>query len=657
MVQTKTRRLYHSIYGMDLGLTLNKPTTIIDVKATPKCRNVLFEYGHVSPTPGYTLLTGTQPLYGTVMAFNYWTKQDNVSSMLMVHTTTDVYKYTSDEFTLLTENAVVENCEDVWATSANVTCATDTDKKVGTYSVKLTIAAGFTTGVIAYEDFSSADLTGYDTIRFWFKSSKTLAAGDIQILLDDTSGCVSPKESLNLPAITADTWTYVSIDLADPTALAAIISVGLKAPSTDPGEVVFHIDDVKVFKTFSGDADDMVSAVVMGDLYMWTQGTSDNVKMWNMSDSAVSTLTGTTNYKCKSLAKLGQRVCMYNLTDTGTDKPQRVRWCIVGDPTDWSAGGSGYRDLTTSIGTDFILTALPLGNYVALYGKKTVALQEYIGGATIFDFHRRVSGKGAINGRCVVDVGGEHAVLGVDDVSTYSGGRTLDSIGTNVMPNVITNIEASQYDKCFLEYIRERKELHIHMPTIGESVVDLDYMLSITHKNWTNIDRAFTGFGSYIVTSAVKIGNLVGSIGEQNWKFGDSVMSAKKDIPLYGDTSGYVYKLDTATYNNNGVLVDQYVDTKDFVIGERYKARMGEWMELNFEAKGISVDIYYSTDTGDTYTLLETVTLTDSWERYSIDFDVNNPQLRFRFRNNTLSSAFFLGAWIEIGYIEGSEVF
>ena len=658
MVQTKTRRLTHSIYGVDLGLTLNKPPTQIDERATPKCRNVLFKYGYVSPAPGYTTLGSNLPLLGSFMEARYWTKQDGVSNALVVHTTSDVYKYntTTDEFDLLTENTVVEDCEDVWVASANVTCAVDgADYKIGTYSVKLTIADAFTTGLIAYEDFSSADLTDYDTIRFWFKSSVTLAAGAVQILLDDTSGCVSPKETLDLPAITADTWTYVSIALDDPTQLSAIISVGLNAV-TDPGDgTIFRIDDVKVFDTFSGDTDDMYSIVVYQDSYVFTQGI-ENVKVWDMAASAVSTLTGTTNYKCKALAVLGERICMYNLEDTGVDKPQRVRWCVAGDVTDWSGGGSGYNDLTTSMETGGIINALPLGNYVVLYGKRTITLQEYVGGSTIYNFDKRVTDKGPINGRCVVDVGTEHAFVGTDDVYAYSGGRYVDPIGANILPDIIDTIETDKHDRCFAEYIPTRHELQLHIVPTGETLPTLSYILDIRHKNWAQATSEFTGYGSYVVTSATTIGDLVGTIGEQNWKFGDSVYSANKRIHLYGTSDGYVRKLDISTYNNAGSAIDEYIDTKDFVIGERYKARIGEWFELNFEAKGNNVSIYYSTDAGDTYILLETVTLTNDWARYNIDFDINAQQVRFRFRNNTVSEAFFL-RWIELGYMEGSEVF
>ena len=47
-------------------------------------------------------------------------------------------------------NQLVENCEVVWTPTANVTASADsTDYKIGSYSAKFVVAAGFTTGLIA----------------------------------------------------------------------------------------------------------------------------------------------------------------------------------------------------------------------------------------------------------------------------------------------------------------------------------------------------------------------------------------------------------------------------------------------------------------------------------------------------------------------------
>jgi archaellin len=139
----------------------------------------------------------------------------------------------------------LDNADDDWTASVNVTSAVDaTDKKEGAASVGLTIAAGFTTGLAAYEDFVAADITNHFSARLWVKSSVDTAAGDLELVLDDSAGCGSPLEQLDIPALTANTWTQVQMKLADPSLLTAAACVGIEV-ETDNGAQVVDVDLVE----------------------------------------------------------------------------------------------------------------------------------------------------------------------------------------------------------------------------------------------------------------------------------------------------------------------------------------------------------------------------------------------------------------------------
>ena len=144
--------------------------------------------------------------------------------------------------------AEIDDCDSAWTASANVTATADTsDKKEGTASVKLAIADGFTTGLVAYHDITQMDLSNKHTVKLYIKSNVTWAAGGLQLLLDDTNGCGSPVETINLPAIaTTDGWIYLEISLANPASDIAIKSVGLYA-TTDPGAATIHLDIIEAY--------------------------------------------------------------------------------------------------------------------------------------------------------------------------------------------------------------------------------------------------------------------------------------------------------------------------------------------------------------------------------------------------------------------------
>lgn len=150
----------------------------------------------------------------------------------------------------LQAEVVVDDAETVWTPSANVTAALDAaDYKVGSNSVKLSVADAFATGLVAYHDRAAIDLSSYKYIRMWIKSSLARVAGDLQLLLDDTAGSISPLESIDIPALSPGVWTELTLELANPSLLTAVISVGLKAV-VDPGISDIWVDDVKAVSTW-----------------------------------------------------------------------------------------------------------------------------------------------------------------------------------------------------------------------------------------------------------------------------------------------------------------------------------------------------------------------------------------------------------------------
>ena len=130
------------------------------------------------------------------------------------------------------------------ATDGDFTQALDTkDRKQGTQALKLTIASGASAGDFVSDSITSKDISGYDTIEMWVKSTVATSSGNLKLLLDNTASCASPIETLSIPALSADTWTFVRMTLANPETDTAIISVGLEYDS-DLGACVVWIDDI-----------------------------------------------------------------------------------------------------------------------------------------------------------------------------------------------------------------------------------------------------------------------------------------------------------------------------------------------------------------------------------------------------------------------------
>ena len=149
-------------------------------------------------------------------------------------------------------NAVFDSSVD-----ANFTASVDSeDYKQGTGSNKFVIAAGASAGDIAGDTFTAKDISKYDYLEFWIKSTVATSAGNLKIHLDDaaittvTISAGTILESLNVPALSADTWTYVRVALSNPESNTAITAVALEYDS-DLGACTVRIDDIKVVQNDS----------------------------------------------------------------------------------------------------------------------------------------------------------------------------------------------------------------------------------------------------------------------------------------------------------------------------------------------------------------------------------------------------------------------
>jgi len=150
------------------------------------------------------------------------------------------------------QSLLIEDCEDAWTNDNITSAATDPDAKVGSASVKLVTPGALGANILlAHEAGLTLNLTTYDAMRLWIKSSITAALNDNQILLDDTADCLSPIESLQVPALTLAVWTQIFLPFADPSLLAAIVSVGVKQIAALGARNIF-VDDIRALKEVDG---------------------------------------------------------------------------------------------------------------------------------------------------------------------------------------------------------------------------------------------------------------------------------------------------------------------------------------------------------------------------------------------------------------------
>lgn len=262
-----SKALPYPIFLPNKGPVLDKPDEFLGDVFSPRSRNMEF-YNELLQGRGGLSKFMTTKLNGAVLAKTFHKSFAGLRTELFA-TPSDIYAadFTNSRFDILTPtyevgkimvtNAStkvyggfeVDNCDTnpvgwVDGSAGDVVVSRETsDFKEGTASVKLVVGAGAVLEPLAYHDIASKNLTAYDSIGFWFKSTVALNAGDLQFMMDNTAACASPLETINFPAIAANTWTWVSLTIATPAALTAVISIGIKQ-AVDKGAMTLYIDQI-----------------------------------------------------------------------------------------------------------------------------------------------------------------------------------------------------------------------------------------------------------------------------------------------------------------------------------------------------------------------------------------------------------------------------
>ncbi len=528
------------------------------------------------------------------------------------------------------------------------TATADTSVKLrGTYSAKIVLQSTFTTGIAATFAFSAADCTAATALHFWVYSGIATAAGDLKVGISETSALGAAVLYFNVPALTANTWTPCCV-AGTFTGYNAVISVGLNVV-VDNGAQTVYLDDIVAVTKFTGDADNRFSFTTMNDTLVVTNGVDQPQKYTGSGKftSLTTTLAAgsiTTSEVCFTMK---DHLFLMNNTENAVDCPQRVSWTNIGSLEDWTAGTAGYQDLTDDVSW-VVGVALLSENNAIIYKERSIVSMTWVGGHTPFRFRTMVIGTGALSKDSLDSGSGEQLVVGPDVTYAYKGTLDIDIIDDKIKRTMYGRLNKAYANRIFVIYVEEDDEFQIWLPTASE-YPDEVWCTNVIEETWYRKIRTMTTVGYYQEQSSLTIGDLVGTIGDQNWTFGDALTKAYSPITLCGDASGYVYKLDKLTLNNNGAAIEKEFQTPDFVLPDSpdYMNKFMRVTQLIYEIYGQSVTTTYSIDGGISWLPTQgggtnTVTLVSIAGDYQQDFDTVCKKIRFKFYNNTLNSGFNL---------------
>lgn len=661
------------------GLNRDLEASDLDGKFSPNLYNVVVELSKIRKHLGYSVAGLNLPLQGIGMELiQYTDARAGVHHIALTSTMAYEYDASTDQWIPIMPDLLgtsgpgtqVQDCEDNanWNAGSDVTLGDDTTNyKEGSTSLEIEVDDDIAAGAkLADADaFTEDDATDYGAdshVGFWFRSSKA----NVQITLHVKDGAVD-EEVLSLVAATADKWYHVTreIDLSSVDTIDAL-EVDTETALVD-GDII-NIDDIRIYGSFGGGADDRWSWALATDTTMFSNNSGQALLISNGADSEVYYFEGHSgdyfrpSLEHASVAGAGfdfpsfssveeiiefwNHLFYINYTDSVANA-KSLAFADFGNVDDFVGGTSGSTFLSDSIGE--ILRAKKLGSELIIYSSKSITTGRYLGTQVLYAFPTLVYEAGLYAPKAIWDFVNVHYFLSTDlKVYGYPGGRQLVDIGLQIEDALFTEFDASKKAKIVAGVDAIRHKLYFFGPLSSDT-----YAKTYFAWNYKNPLRPWE-YGRFF--HDVRDFSIFDN--ERDWYCDDedikdlycdevdfycdyAYAQSGNPIAIFISSNGYVYRVDELG-SHAGVNIAAMYDTEEVTPDGEYSFCRWNWFAFVGKANIASstVRVFYSTvggtNWGDWTELDDSpVSLTSSWTTHRLPIDTTARKIAFRFFQNS----------------------
>ena len=175
---------------------------------------------------------------------------------------------------------------------------------------------------------------------------------------------------------------------------------------------------------------------------------------------------------CKTIKAFGNYLMALNLTESGTEFPNKVRWGDAAEnfsfPSTWTAASTNDAgEVTIGDESDFIVDGLALKQSFVIYKENSTWLAQYIGGNLVFSFQKLFNDTGVLSRNCVAEFDGKHFVVTQGDLVVHDGVRKQSVATDLVKKELFDNINDAYYNLTFVAHNVQQTEMWVCYPSIG----------------------------------------------------------------------------------------------------------------------------------------------------------------------------------------------
>lgn len=414
-----------------------------------------------------------------------------------------------------------------------------------------------------------------------------------------------------------------------------------------PGGGTITIDDALPSAAASGNA--VINSVVLAgaahkhitaraipwnEWVVFTNGV-DNLKRFDPTLLTVVDVPGLTDTVCQTLELYDNSILIGNTTESGVRFPFRYRYSAKGDGTAWTTLEAGSTDIMDS--SHDIIQMLILGPDLILYRDKSIArVSISSSGVRRFDTITTISGIGIFSNLGVIDLIDKHIVWANDNFYWYRGGFSIEAIGNPIKDHVfgpagmLTHVEGGRGQSFAVLLPKVNEILFFHHSIAGEDHVNMVIRYMLDYNKWAHrvFADTFSGWGEHIVSDSVTWDNLNGGWLDQvsSWT-GYEASGERYDVVLCSadDLTSHLY--DFQASDDDGTVITAIAETKDFA--DPTDILRHDSLTIGVANGSLRVD--YSTDKGQTWTLLGQIVAGATPQAFTLFAQFSSRLFRYRF--------------------------
>ncbi len=297
---------------------------------------------------------------------------------------------------------------------------------------------------------------------------------------------------------------------------------------------------------------------------------------------------------CLLIFQYKERLVVLRTTEGGSFYPQRARWCVIGDPDDWT--NDGYVDCPTS---EWIVAADFIKDDLVVFFQASSWRLRYTGDADLPFRWERISGvDGAFGTYSGFNFADRMGALGETSINETDGLQVY-SIDEKV-PDAAANIDHNSFGLAYSLPDPALRQVIISYPRIGSTANDYSLVYNYEDKAWSEYDFGFNAYGYFkIGQSGLVLDTVITELDTITSSFDDITAQAGYPTIVGVDSTGYVWTVNVGSSDNGAAIEFEVMSGRwNPYLSKGLRARLG-WVDLlltRSPSTQIQIDFYTDHD-------------------------------------------------------------